>query len=596
MARLASNPPVAPTGMAPGANATPPSAGPGALALALAPRAQGRLARPSTLGCLVLAAALLVGLYWRMFAALVAIWSIDPNYSHGFVVLGGGLVFAVLSALGVPGGTRFGLPDLVPRRQTLAGIAWMLVGFLVGVAGGVLGQWLLGVVSLIFVLCGAIRLVGGEEAKRRFGFAAMFLIFMAPLPMAWYQPAAVTLQAIASSLSAGVLEAFGATVFREGYQIHLPGYTLEVGQACSGLRALTAVLALAVAVGHFSGRTGWYAWVLAVAAVPIAVAANCLRVVLTAILMMALGPRWAEGVFHTAEGLVVLALAAVLLLAAAAGLTHIEGRFLPTGKRPQEPLAPTRRAIARSESEACTTGRGVRLRARLALLMAILALAWAGFETGRNWLEAAGPLPAVPLARPLAELPLVLGPWRGHDEPLRDPRAVYADEHLQRTYRHVERSQALSIWLVYSREGADRGHHPEVCMRVAGKPEDVPARRELAVDGGKAPIQRYRFGRPGDYQWGFYWHYPLPPAEGSGVHRLQRLYQRLRKRPSSLTIEVFAPEYSPDDVRYVEEFVRQLDETVRPLVGPNAVRGSRRLPVTVLEGVEPPAATKSTKR
>ncbi|MCR4412361.1 MAG: exosortase, partial [Thermoguttaceae bacterium] len=528
--------------------------------------------------------------YWRLFAELIHVWSIDPNYSHGFVVFGAGIVFALLAGVGVPGGKRFHLPDLASGRQTLAGLLWMLVGFLVGMAGGFVGHLFLGVVSLIFVLCGAIRLVGGEEAKSRFGFAAMFLIFMAPLPMAWYQPAAVTLQAVASSLSAGVLEAFGATVFREGHQIQLPGYTLEVGQACSGLRALTAVLALAVAVGHFSGRTWWYAWVLALAAVPIAVAANCLRVVLTALIMMALGPQWAEGVYHTAEGLVVIALAAVLLLAAAAGLTHIEGRFLAAGNANQKPMAPTR---SRSEvSEACTTGRGVRLRARLALCILTLALAWGGLETGRNWLEAAGPLPAVPLARPLAELPLVLGPWRGNDEPLRDQRLLYADEHLQRTYRHVERSQALSVWLVYSREGADRGHHPEVCMRVAGKPEDVPARRELAVDGGKAPIQRYRFGRPGDYQWVFYWHYTLPPGEDSGVHRLQRLYQRLRKRPSSLTIEVFAPEYSPDDVRYVEEFVRQLDETIRPLVGPDGVRGSRRLPVTVLEGVEPPDATK----
>jgi exosortase len=530
-----------------------------------------------------------MGIYWRMFAELIHVWRIDPNYSHGFVVLGAGIVFALLGAAGIPQGTRFHLPNLVSGRQTLAGLAWMLVGFLVGMVGGFTGQLLLGVVSLIFVLCGAIRLVGGEESQRRFVFAAMFLIFMAPLPMAWYQPAAVTLQAIASSLSAGVLEAFGATVFREGYQIHLPGCTLEVGQACSGLRALTAVLALAVAVGHFSGRTRWYVWGLAFAAVPIAVAANCLRVVLTAIIMMVFGPPWAEGIYHTAEGLVVIALAAVLLLAAAAGLTQIEGRFLPGGQLNQEPIAQTH---PRSGSpEACATGRGIRLRARLALLILTLAGGWAGFETGRNWLEAAGPLPALPLARPLAELPLVVGPWRGDDDPLLDQRLLYADEHLQRTYRHVERSQALSIWLAFSREGADRGHHPEVCMRVAGKPEDLPARRELVVDGGGAPIQRYRFGRPGDYQWVFYWHYTLPPPEDSGVHPLQRLYQRLRKRPSSLTIEVFAPERSPDDVRYVEEFVRQIDETVRHHVGPAGVRGSRRLPVTVLEGVEPPAAT-----
>lgn len=229
----------------------------------------------------------------------------------------------------------------------------------------------------------------------------------------------------------------------------------------------------------------------------------------------------------------------------------------------------------------------MRFSARLTLLTLVLGAAVTALEFGRRYLEAAGPLAEVALARPLARLPLALDEWRGVDEPIDDRRLLYADEHVQRTYRHTQRAQALSVWLVYSREGADRGHHPEVCMRVAGKPEDARARREFRVDELGAPIQQYRYGRPGDCQWVFYWYYTLPPPDDPRTDRLQRLYQRLHKRPSSVTLEVFAPERSPDDVRYVEDFVRRLDETVRPHLGPTAVRGSRRLPVTVIEGEGP---------
>jgi hypothetical protein len=154
---------------------------------------------------------------------------------------------------------------------------------------------------------------------------------------------------------------------------------------------------------------------------------------------------------------------------------------------------------------------------------------------------------------------------------------------LQRTYYHTQRGQSLVLWVAYSKKGADRGHHPEVCMMVAGKPEDTRARRICELEGPGHPAQQYRFGRPGDYQWVFYWHYTMLPPHSSDVDGLQRLYQQLHSRPSSMTVEVFAQESSEEDGEFAREFVRLVDQALHSHVGSGAIRGSQRSPVTVVE-------------
>lgn len=213
-------------------------------------------------------------------------------------------------------------------------------------------------------------------------------------------------------------------------------------------------------------------------------------------------------------------------------------------------------------------------------MFVVLAAAWGGKFALVQHLQAAGDLMHMDLQRPLAELPLELGDWRGVDQPV-DESFQYADQHLQRVYEHRVRRQRLTLWVAYSKTGADRGHHPEVCMMVAGKPEDRQARQVCEVSGAGAPVQQYRFGRPGQYEWVYYWYYTMVPPAGPNVSEVQRLYQRLRSRPSSMTIEVFAPEHEDEDAEYSQEFVRLLDVHLREHAGAHALRGSQRSPVVL---------------
>lgn len=222
------------------------------------------------------------------------------------------------------------------------------------------------------------------------------------------------------------------------------------------------------------------------------------------------------------------------------------------------------------------------------LVLAVLVGGWASLWAFESHVTAPGPLPVLELAKPLSQLPLELGEWDGSDRPITDQKTLYADEHFQRLYVHRRTGQSLLVWMAYSRDGEDRGHHPEVCMAVAGRPEDPSARQTVACPGHAAPLQQFRFGVPGDQQWVYYWHYTLVPPQTSQTTDLQRFYQRLHRRPASVTLEVFAPESQPTDGQEAREFALLLDGAMQSHLGPTAVRGSKRLPVTVIRGAEAP--------
>jgi hypothetical protein len=82
-------------------------------------------------------------------------------------------------------------------------------------------------------------------------------------------------------------------------------------------------------------------------------------------------------------------------------------------------------------------------------------------------------------------------------------------------------------------------------------------------------------------EWVFYWHYTLPVRLDPRLGTLQRTYQRSRCQASSVTLEVFAPSRTPEDLQAAQQFVRELDTAIRQHVGSQAVRGSERSPVVV---------------
>jgi exosortase len=288
---------------------------------------EGDALRPGTERLLWIAGAVLLAAvaatYTDTLRQLVEIWNKDPSYSHGFLVPLASLGFAVLA-------WQRDRPTFADAR-TSAGLALGIVEIVLGIGlhavGWVMTALLLDVVALVFIVRGLLLVLGGPRINRTFGFAALFLIFMAPLPPPVYQFLALTMQQFVSVVSTFLLEMLGIAVFRQGYMVHLSDYSMEVGEACSGVRGITAILALGVAMGELMNSSRPVRWLLGLLAIPVAIGSNCLRVTLTGIIMVFFGRQWAEGVFHTLEGLAVLLVAAGVLALIALGLARVEKKM-----------------------------------------------------------------------------------------------------------------------------------------------------------------------------------------------------------------------------------------------------------------------------
>ncbi|MBI5756879.1 MAG: exosortase/archaeosortase family protein [Planctomycetales bacterium] len=262
------------------------------------------------------AMALVIVVFWPTVIELLRYWNNDDNYSHGFMVPVVSLIFAVTASR--QAGTL--VRTRLPQRSVRVGMLSLVLGMIVHAVAVFVNFPLLDVAGLVLTLRGMLYLLGGRKVWRANAFSVWFLLFMAPLPLTWYQVLSRTLQNVATHISASGLTLVGVPVLVEGQLLHVPGYTLEVAEACSGMRQVMAFLALSVIVARMSGGRGWSRWVPVLLAMPIAVAANCLRIVITGVLIRIGGVGWVTGTWHTAEGLVTLMLGLLLFAAAARAL------------------------------------------------------------------------------------------------------------------------------------------------------------------------------------------------------------------------------------------------------------------------------------
>ena len=166
---------------------------------------------------------------------------------------------------------------------------------------------------MLFVLAGAIVFLRGTPALKVLAFPLAFLLLMIPLPAIIFNQIAFPLQLLASRAGEAALSLSGIPVLREGNVIVLAHITLEVAEACSGIRALVSLLTLGIVYGYFTDDRVGVRTVIALATIPIAIVANAARVAGTGIAAQYFGERAAEGFFHTFSGWLVFVAAFAML-------------------------------------------------------------------------------------------------------------------------------------------------------------------------------------------------------------------------------------------------------------------------------------------
>ena len=260
--------------------------------------------RLGLLASIALSVAAFAYLYRAVIAKLVYDWANDGNYSHGF------LIVPIAAYLVWERRKRLAAQPLQPSVFGLV----VLVGSLATLTAGILGAELfLSRVSMIGVVGGAVLFTMGWRSLRLLLFPLAFLLLMIPIPAIIFNEIAFPLQLLASKGAEFTLSAAAIPVLREGNVIVLANTTLEVAEACSGIRSLISLVTLAIVYGYFTDSRIWARVVLALAAVPVAVAANAVRVAGTGVAAHYYGPEVAEGFFHTFSGWMLFVVAFVML-------------------------------------------------------------------------------------------------------------------------------------------------------------------------------------------------------------------------------------------------------------------------------------------
>ena len=168
--------------------------------------------------------------------------------------------------------------------------------------------------SLIPVVAGALWAVGGTAALRRFAFPILFLAFLVPIPGFLVEMATGPLKQFVSAVVATLLSALGYAVERSGVVLDMGGHQMLVADACSGMNSIVSLTALTLIYTHLTGPSKPRRWlVLLASVVPIAIAANVVRVLFLVLVAYHFGDDAAQGAVHTAAGLLVFVVAFLLL-------------------------------------------------------------------------------------------------------------------------------------------------------------------------------------------------------------------------------------------------------------------------------------------
>jgi exosortase len=247
---------------------------------------------------------LLLWLYFPTLTHLVGQWWGDPNFSHGF--------FVPLFSAFVIWQERPSLSRLSPQSSWW-GLLFLGFGLCVLIVGQMGAELFLSRISMLIVLAGLIVLFLGWSFFRALLFPWAFLVLMIPIPAIIFNQLTFPLQKLASVVASTTLPWMGVPVLREGNVIILPAMALEVAEACSGIRSLMSLATLAVIYGYLMERKVAVRVILTLASVPIAVAANSLRIVGTGLLVQYWDPERAQGFFHEFSGWLIFVVSLVML-------------------------------------------------------------------------------------------------------------------------------------------------------------------------------------------------------------------------------------------------------------------------------------------
>jgi exosortase D (VPLPA-CTERM-specific) len=251
--------------------------------------------------CLVLIA----GAFYGPLRELVHRWSVQEEYSHGFLIpfIAGWLIWsrrhALLGSIG---------------RPSFWGPVLIIIAAALRVAGELSAIFVLSQIGFVLCLMGLALGVGGRSLLKVVFIPLVLLLFAIPMPYFVDALLSFRLQLISSQMGTFFIRALGIPVFLEGNLIDLGVYKLQVVEACSGLRYLYPLMSLGFLAAYLYQAPFWQRALVFLSTIPITIVMNSFRIGMVGVLVNYWGPQDADGFLHMFEGWIIFIACSGLLI------------------------------------------------------------------------------------------------------------------------------------------------------------------------------------------------------------------------------------------------------------------------------------------
>ena len=383
--------------------------------------------------------------------ALLYAWS-KPEYSHGPLIPVLSLLLFLRQLKSVPEVTG-------PVNDRWPGVAVVMLALFVAALGKLANISDVVTYATIIWVFGILLISFGWSVGKLFWPPVLHLVYMLPLPDTIYYKMTNHLQLISSEIGVWLLRLFNVPVFQQGNIIDLGVLQLHVADACSGLRYLFPILSFSYIFAVLYKGPMWHKAVLLLAAVPITILMNSVRIAIAGILANNFGVGWLEGFTHFFEGWVIF-IACILLLF---GLAWLMLRLQP------EPMS-------LSEALDLETDGIAQQAARIRLVQpsaALITAAGLGLAANLAW-QAVPDREGLTVSRDsFAVFPRQFGEWQqvGPAQMLEPgtERALQADDYHQIILRSPGARADVDLFMAWYRDQSRGGvHSPEICLPGSG--------------------------------------------------------------------------------------------------------------------------------
>jgi len=256
----------------------------------------------TTFAPMVFGAVAFVALFSGPARSLAHDWWNDPDAGHGLLLFPVSLWLAWRSGVLTEG-----------KAAPVWGTLLILGAVLLRALGGLAAEFFTQRFAIWLCVVGIVVFAFGWRQARHWWLPLTLLLLAIPLPALVTNKLAIPLQFKASQLGTDLIRWRDIPVRATGNVIEIPGQRLFVAEACSGLRSLTALIALGVMIGGMYLATLPARLLLLLLSIPVAIAVNGVRIFLTAFLMYFVDPALGRGFMHESEGWALFLVAFAIL-------------------------------------------------------------------------------------------------------------------------------------------------------------------------------------------------------------------------------------------------------------------------------------------